>query len=406
MNLVNLLIVFAVIVVLIRIKQPLVVALAAATLATILLFRIPAFDAVKYMWRGATTWTTIQTLLVFYTITFLQRMMEKRKNLTAADSALNGLFHNRRVNVAAAPFIIGMLPAVSAVLLCGPIVRGSAKDALSVEEQSACTSYFRHISECFLPTYASIFVALTLTNGRVGPSDFVLVMLPLVAILFISGWVVYLRRIPREGAVIPEGTKKDFFKLLCTSIWQIVLSIVLIMAFNVPVYIATGIVIVINFFVNKFTFREIVPFFASSFEKKMMFGTWMTMIFKEVLLSTGVISELPDYFAKLPVPTFLIFMLLFFCSTLVATNNAIVPICVPMIVATIPEGQSCLALFAVSMFSSYLAMQVTPVHICLSVCAEDFKVDLSEIIKRGIPMVAIAAVAAAVYYLILSAIGF
>ena len=35
------------------------------------------------------------------------------------------------------------------------------------------------------------------------------------------------------------------------------------------------------------------------------------MIFKEILTESGVIAELPDTLSKLPIPTFLVFALLF-----------------------------------------------------------------------------------------------
>ena len=91
-------------------------------------------------------WTTLESLLVFYSITFLQRMMEKRRNLSNAQVALNGLFNNNRVNASIVPFMLGMLPAASTVLICGPIVRGAVKNSdLTVPEQASITSYYRHI---------------------------------------------------------------------------------------------------------------------------------------------------------------------------------------------------------------------------------------------------------------------
>lgn len=50
-------------------------------------------------------------------------------------------------------------------------------DYLSTPEKAAVTSYFRHISESFLPTYTTIFIAVGLTNGAVSVSSFVLAML-------------------------------------------------------------------------------------------------------------------------------------------------------------------------------------------------------------------------------------
>ena len=75
--------------------------------------------------------------------------------------------------------------------LAEPIVRESVGDSLKKEETAAITSYFRHISESFLPTYTTIFIALTFTNGRVTAPAFILAMLPMIAALFLwGGWYI------------------------------------------------------------------------------------------------------------------------------------------------------------------------------------------------------------------------
>lgn len=135
-------------------KKPMWMAVIAASVATILLYGLSPDVAIHGIIKGATARATIETLVVFYSITFLQRMMEKRKNLSNAQVAMNGLFNNNRVNASIVPFLLGMLPAASTVLICGPIVRESVKDSdLSVPEQACITSYFRHISEAFVPTW-------------------------------------------------------------------------------------------------------------------------------------------------------------------------------------------------------------------------------------------------------------
>ena len=97
-------------------------AVIAASVATILLYGLSPDVAIHGIIKGATARATIETLVVFYSITFLQRMMEKRKNLSNAQVAMNGLFNNNRVNASIVPFLLGMLPAASTVFICGPIV--------------------------------------------------------------------------------------------------------------------------------------------------------------------------------------------------------------------------------------------------------------------------------------------
>lgn len=401
----KLLAVFAIIIFIMWRKKPLLYAIIAATIGTVLLYQLPLKDTAEAVWKGATSWSTIQTLLVFYCITFLQRMLEKRGNLRSSQTALNGLFNNRRINASLAPFLLGCLPAASTVLICGPIVRDSVGDYLETDEKAAVTSYFRHISECFLPTYTTIFIAIGLTNGAVSVSGFLLGMIPMVIALFATGYIVYLRKVPKDTGMKAEYSKGYYCKLLVQSIWTIALAIILILAFNLPVYIAVLICIIADIFVNHFSLSELKPFVKTAFEGRLMLSTWMIMIFKEVLSATGVISILPQFFQMIAIPTFLVYALIFLFGTIVAGSQAMVVLCMPMAMASVAYEHS-LPLFILLMCMNYVAMQVSPVHICLTMCAEDYKIPLSSLIAKTIPMVLIFIALAFGYYFLLTAFGF
>ena len=405
MDILKLLLVFAVIITVIAMKKPLLFATTIASVVIVVLYQLPMDTAGAAVWKGLTSQTTIDSLLVLYTITFLQRMMEKRHQLAGCQEALNGLFNNRRVNVSLAPFLLGCLPAASTVLVCGPIVRGSVGDELDTTEKAAITSYFRHISESFLPTYTSIFIAIGLSGGAVSVSSFVLAMLPRVAALFLTGYLVYLRRIPRDTGMVPDRSKGEYARLFFQSTWPIFLAIVLILCFKqMKVWMVVIVCTVINFFVNKFSFREIVPFFRSAFEGRLMLNTWMIMVFKELLAATGVITLLPEAFSHLPIPTFVVFALISFFGAVVAGSQAIIVLAMPMAMAAL-NGAPALSMFILFMSMNYVAMQVSPTHICLTLCAEDYKVPLGSMIAKTVPMVLVFTAISFVYYFCLRAFG-
>ena len=397
MDLLKLAAVFCVIILVMWMKKPLSIAVLAATVGTVMLYRLPPETTYAAVIKGATSWTTIEALLVFYSITYLQRMLEKRRNLSDCQVALNGIFNNRRINVSVAPFLLGCLPAASTVLICGPIVRDSVEDYLTTPEKAAVTSYFRHISESFLPTYTTIFIAVGLTNGAVTVSSFVLAMLPMVGALFLTGFLVYLRKVPKDTGMIPENSKGHYWKLLAQSAWSIALAIGIILIFKLPVELAVLICIIINIFVNRFQPSELLPFFRSAFEAKLLVSTWLVMIFKEVLAATGVIEMLPGFFSTLPFPTFLIFALIFFFGAVVAGSQAIIVLCMPMAMASL-GGEPALSLFILLMCMNYAAMQISPIHICLTLCAEDYKVPLSSMTMKTLPMVLVFTVISFLYY--------
>ena len=164
--------------------------------------------------------------------------------------------------------------------------------------------------------------------------------------------------------------------------------------------------ILLNVFVNHFNGKELVPFIRTAFEARLLLSTLLIMIFKELLTETGVITSLPEFFSALPIPTFLVFVLLFLFGTIVAGTQAIIVLCMPMAMEVITPGHTGLALFTLLMCIGYVAMQISPTHICLILCSEDYKASLGSMIRRTIPMVALFTLIAIGYYGVLSMMGF
>ncbi|MBQ6532942.1 MAG: DUF401 family protein [Solobacterium sp.] len=392
------------IVMLMILRKPLNITMAIACVIVIVIYRLPMEWALPAIREGLLGTNTVRAVLVLYFITFLQRMMEKRRQLSGCQLAMSGLFNNRRINASVVPFLLGCLPAASTVILCGPIVREAIGDHLSTNEKAACTTFFRHISEAFLPTYTGIFIAITLTGGRVTAAGFVTAMLPMVAVLFLAGWIVYLRRIPKDTGMVPDQPKSYYLKMLVQSIWPIVVAIAIVLIFNPPVWLAVLIVVVGNFFISKFTPQEIKPFFITAFEPKLILNTLAVMTFSKLLATTGVVQLLPKYFGMLPIPMWLVFALLFFIGPLIGGSQAIYVLCIPMMMETWPTG-SVLSVFVLCMSMSYIIMQVAPTHICLTLCAEDYKITLADLIPRVAPMVVVATFFTFGYFFILRSFG-
>ena len=84
-------IVFLVIVAVLWLKRPLYMAIISGIIASILLFQIPFPTALEVLARQSIARDTIDVLLSFYFVTFLQKMLEKRDRLKEAQRAFNSL---------------------------------------------------------------------------------------------------------------------------------------------------------------------------------------------------------------------------------------------------------------------------------------------------------------------------
>lgn len=393
LDIIKLIVIFTGIVFFIKLKKPLYISILVGAVISVILYRIPIITSFQLAFKSCTSKDTISLVLAFYTITYVQRMMEKRGHLLLAEKSLDNIFNSRRINAMIAPFVIGLLPSAGAVLIAAPIVQNASGDYLTREEQTFVTSYYRHISEAFLPTYSSILLALDLSG--VDMTKFVVGMLPMVAILFILGYVFYVRKIPKSNGISQSKDKKDDIINLIISLWPIAVTITIILTLKIPVYMAVIPVIIVSAILNKFSVDELIPMVKTAFEIKLIVSTVMIMIFKELLTFTGVIGRLPEYFEKLPIHPAIIFSLIFVIGTLVAGSQAIIALALPLAFATIPDGG--LALMILLMCMTYIAMQVSPTHICLAIVTEAFDVSFIELVKKTFPILIIFTAITAVY---------
>lgn len=401
MDLIKLVIVFAVVIGLVANKKSMSTAVIIGSIACWILYKIPANVGAITVANTVTSLTVLKMIGVMYVITFMQRMMEKKNAINTARDGLSGLFNSRWVNCAAAPIFIGLLPSPNAAFIAGDMVEASASEYLSKEEMAVTTSYFRHVSEAFLPTYQNIILALAITGYSA--SQFVIGMIPMVIVLIVLGILFFLKgKVPNKTGQANTTDKKEDIKKVA-ELWPILATIVLIVAFNIDTLYAAIRVIVVYFFVGKFKASDVAPFFVSAFESKIVFNTLAVYIFKNFLELSGAIKLLPGFFSKFPIPTFLIFVLIFLFGTLVAGSMTMTASVLPVAMESVPNAG--LPLVCLLMMTSYIAMQISPTHICLSIVSEHFDVSLGDMVKKTIPLLVVFTIIAIAYYLLLTTIG-
>lgn len=312
---IKLAVIFIVIMVMVLAKLKLRDAMIAAILLTVILFGIPLGDAAKLMIQSVYEKDTLLVVGSFILVTFLQRIMENRKLLERAEMALQRLSGDRRMVCVIAPVIIGFLPSAGAVNICGAIVDKATGKDLDVEEKTFVTSYYRHISESFSPTYNAILLALSITAVSTG--QFVLFMAPMVVVLLVLGYVFYLRKLSKgyEASEDEMIDKKEEFKQLLYCFWPLVLCIVLVIALNLSVIKVLPFIIVLSIIVYRLSLKEVLDFAKTSVEWRIIFNTIILMMFKNILTYTGAIGKLPDLFAGSAIPQFAAFGIIMFLGT-------------------------------------------------------------------------------------------
>lgn len=380
MQLIFLGLVFLIIVLLLALRRPLYQAILGGLLLTVLLYRIPPPAILAQTARVFTDWGSFSVLVSLYLITYLQRMLEARSQIKLAQQDLNGLFHNRRVNAAGAPLFIGLLPSAAAMILCGDIVKDATEGYLKPQEQAFVASWFRHIPESTLPTYAGVLLMSNL-SGVPLPRFMLGMVVPLI-VLTLLGYFSYLRRLPKDpGVPRSERRGKDLLHLI-QHLWTLLLILVLILVGKLSVVPAILLVIVAAVAVYRFRPDELRRMLRSAFETKLLLNTFLVLVLKEFIAYTGVLALLPEALSALPIPAYLVFVLLFFFGCVISGSNGIIALGTPLAFAALPGDMPLMVLL---MCICHAASLVSPTHVCLVVAADYFQITLGGLIRKTLP---------------------
>lgn len=395
MEVLFIIIAFLVISLMLAFKRPLYQAILAGIFTMIVLYRIPIQDSLQQFTKVITSWNSMQILISIYLITFLQRMLEKRQQIKLAQVDLENLFHSTRITCAGASLFIGLLPSAAAMVLCGQIIDEQTKDYLNPKDQAFLASWFRHIPESCLPTYASVLLMCNLSGVKI--TSFLVGMIIPVIMLILIGYVSILRKVPKTKHTKQKMNFKDILSLF-KHLYSLLFILIFIIVFKMNVVEAILLVIMMSLFIYHFTWKEIQPFFLSAFEKKMLGNTFLVLVFKEFVGYSGVLKILPDMLSHLPIPTYLIFVLLFLIGGIISGSSGIIALGTPIAFATLPGGMPLMVLL---MCVCHSASQLSPTHICLSVISDYFHISLGDLIKETIPRCLFFILFAIFYYQIL-----
>lgn len=386
--------IFTVIVAVLWLRRPLYQAVLAAILTTAVLYRIGPAQCLLLLAGVLTDWSAMSVVVVLYLITFLQRMLERRSQIRLAQQDLNGLFNNRRVNASIAPLFIGLLPSAAAMILCGDIVKESTEGYLDKTEQAFVTSWFRHIPESTLPTYSSVLLMSTLSG--IALSDFIACMVVPVICLAALGYFFCIRKLPRDTGCPPSGNKAADAVNLLRHLWSLLGILVLILALGLSAVSAILLIILASVLVYRFRWDELRPMFAQAVEVRMLSNTFLILVFKEFISFSGIIEALPATLSRLPIPLYLVFVLLFFFGTIVSGTNGIIALGTNMALASVPH--SGVPLMVLLMCVCHAASQLSPVHLCLAVVTEYYGITLGSLVKKTLPAVVIFCTLMIGYY--------
>ncbi|AAL81203.1 hypothetical protein PF1079 [Pyrococcus furiosus DSM 3638] len=203
-ELLYLLLSFAIIIVLIRLRVNVGLSIFIGSLLLGILFRLTPKELLLSLYTSATEWTTLRLIIIISLIMALTNVFSQIGYLRLMEKAVKNLFPSEKYSLAALPALIGLMPMPAGALVSAPMIEPVAdKLKLLPERKTVINYWFRHVWELSWPMYQAIIITSAILGITV--REFSTKMFPLTIIMIMIGYLIFLRPIKAQ-----EDEKGDF----------------------------------------------------------------------------------------------------------------------------------------------------------------------------------------------------
>ncbi|QSQ09031.1 hypothetical protein H0A61_01388 [Koleobacter methoxysyntrophicus] len=331
--------------------------------------------------KGVFSFQTFELAGILVSILFLENIMRKKLFLEKILTSLQNLVGDYRAVAAMIPPFIGLLPSAGGALFSAPLVQEAIGDnELSPERKAFINYWFRHVWEYMFPLYPGVILA-----SRIIDIDLVLyvkAMIPFTLAAILIGIPISFYRTPKGMNRNPNTESKVYhLKNLLFGISPILFIIFMFFVLKIHPFIGIGITILALTLLYRYTLEDYKELFIKAFSFKTLFLVLGVMVFKNMLVDSGVIEQLPAFLTQADVPVLLMFFLLpFTVGVLTGISTAYVAVTFPILAGLLPEIN--LSYMAFAYVSGFAGVMVTPIHLCMVFSANYYKAKLGSLMVR------------------------
>ena len=384
---VNILLTFALIIILLRKKVQVGWVMLSAGLLLGILFKVDLPGQVHTLKRAIISPVFFQLGVALNIIMFLEHVMRTKGYLNKTVAALKTIIPSPKVNLMILPAFLGLLPSPGGAVFSAPLVVEAGKGlSLSPEDQSLINYWFRHVWEFFIPMYPGVILASQLLEAPVGKISLALSLFFFIAVPL--GYFLYIRKIPplpglREAAATTDAKHNGLFDLLA-GIWPVVVIVFTVLFFKTDVSLTVTTVLILLLAINRYRLPDLKKLWQESFSLSIILLIAGILFFKEMLATSGVIAWLPGYLKSLGVPDLLVLVCLtFFVAFAIGLSQGYVAATFPLLIGIIGTGQQMNSgAMVLAYISGFIGIMLSPVHLCLFLTVDYFKADLIKVWRR------------------------
>jgi len=399
--------VFALILVLTRLKVPLAAAIIAGAAATGVLFGQSLPTIISTLAEGVVQPRTLGLVVITLLQLLLSHTLQSGGELQRIVELARGVLRRPAVAMAALPAVIGLLPMPGGALFSAPMVATAAGDThVPPSTLSAINYWFRHIWEHWWPVYPGVVLAMTLTGRPF--SVFAATQVPLGLIMTVCGLLIFRGTHPDLHASQPRPPRGTHRALVrhTAPVWLIVAlaipagmllrwcgfsrmpggSAELALNFG-PV--AFGLVVALAYAMRQCrqSLWEVAGYTLRRDVWPLLLLVISVMMFQHVLTRVQAAAAIAAELQQVHVPVVLVIVLLPFVAGAV-TGLAVgfvgtsFPIVLPLITVVAGEGGALAPWIALAYAFGHLGQMLSPLHLCYVVSNKYFDTSFGSVYRH------------------------
>ncbi|HUT02301.1 MAG TPA: DUF401 family protein [bacterium] len=386
-----------------KLKSPLGVSLFAGSIALGLWLGMPLGALGRSTLVGMFDLPNVMLLLIVLLIVLFSAVLQETKQLRKLVAAVREVVHNPRLAVPMMTAIVGLLPMPGGARFSAPLVDEASQGLGISRVQSATVNFwFRHIWEYWWPFYPSVILMSAITGFSI--AKIIVIFLPASAVMVLVGYFFYLRWLPKRTRA-RETPKSHGSVLQLLSISRAILTVIIInfalmslrgafesagihlhkLPARSPLVIALLVGITVALWGSGLKTRTVVKMVFNRRVSMMMLTVASILIFSQVLKDAGAIAQITESLRGQETPVLLLafavpFLVSFVTGLVVAYVGIGLPILYPVFASALPPNELVAYVFMFSV-AGYIAVMLTPVHLCLILSNEYFEVKYLQVAK-------------------------
>lgn len=338
------------------------------------LFTLPINQIAIEIWRTLTDPSIILLAIAMGIIPLIGGSMKQSGQM---DDLVNNLRIGKKSFLGVSPALMGMLPMPGGALLSAPLVEKSGAN-INDDIKVAINVWFRHLVILIYPLSPALIASAKIAGLEV--YKVLPYLLPWFLFIFVIGYIFYLKNIKGEISYTGKFRANNLFVPLCIILLAPLLDFILPRVFKLPVREIATVIGVLSSLILSWSMSRLKPNMCKVAKEMKPWNFTLIIIGMFVFLNIFKASDAAKLIAELSLSKVTLcivvgFILGFVTGRIQLPASIVLPIYLTSFKIISPF------IFGITYFSIFLGYLISPVHPCVSVSCEYFKIGIRDFLK-------------------------